>query len=90
MICRQCAHDKVLLFGCEVLNLESIFDGIGEAKRDSNSKLHCSVCGTTLADIITQGQAGCANCYSHFHSTMIELITEVQGHKHHVGKTVLM
>jgi protein arginine kinase activator len=47
----------------------------------------CPVCGTTLADVVTDGRPGCCDCYTKFASDVEDSIVKAQEHNAHVGKS---
>lgn len=57
-----------------------------ELERAVNFEVHCSRCGSTFGEILTNGKLGCSECYSIFKNELIPAIEDIHGKAYHVGK----
>jgi protein arginine kinase activator len=48
----------------------------------------CPHCGTSRADLHTDGRMGCAKCYQVFSDEVHRALIVLHGSNHHVGKTL--
>ena len=46
----------------------------------------CTLCGSTLNDIIRTGKIGCAKCYEIFQSDLDQVIKSIHGNVTHTGR----
>jgi len=86
-VCSECAGDRARLV-VKNLDIQAVVSGFGRGRGpDPSSAYTCSLCGTTLADIVTGGDPGCSACYARFSAEILPLIHKAQGRERHVGKT---
>lgn len=66
--------------------LGRIVAGMQNAAGDGRPAFSCRLCGTTLAEIVTDGRPGCCLCYGRFTGEIEQAIENAQGRVYHVGK----
>jgi len=87
-MCLECSSEHSGYCGPSGVNLSRMLQGMG--RRGETAKLSafaCPSCGTTLADIVTDGRPGCCECYDKFASDIEDSILKAQEHLAHVGKS---
>ena len=63
-----------------------LFSDIVQPDPDDNRR--CPGCGTSIADLYTDGRMGCALCYDTFHDIIHRALVVLHGETRHVGKTL--
>lgn len=61
----------------------SFFSNLYTSSTQSN---RCPVCDSSISSIASKGKIGCANCYTHFNTSLLPSIHRIHGNTNHVGK----
>jgi len=77
-LCNDCAKDE-LPFNSEINLFSKTFN-----KKSADV---CTLCGSTLNDIIHTGKIGCAKCYEVFQNELDQIIKSIHGNVTHTGRT---
>ena len=86
-VCSYCADERAQLYASANLDFQHILARMQGSRADGKSGAYtCRLCGTTLAEIITDGKPGCCLCYLRFSGEIEPLTRAAQNHTRHVGK----
>ncbi|MCQ2454821.1 MAG: UvrB/UvrC motif-containing protein [Clostridia bacterium] len=85
-LCSKCYADND--FNFTDFSIPNIFSSLIENEFPPKNKTiqKCSVCGTTLNEILTNGKPGCPKCYETFKNNLIPYIRRIQKSDNHIGK----
>ncbi len=85
-VCAECAEERTRVYVKNGLDLERMVMGM-DRNTGLDAAYSCSLCGTTLADIVVGGRPGCCGCYIKFAGEIENAMKVAQGCTLHIGKT---
>ncbi len=88
LVCLECAPGAADELAPGTTEPQRLYQAILDRATHSNdSSFKCNLCGTQLADIISEGRPGCCLCYTRFDNELTQVIESVQPGRYHTGKT---
>lgn len=89
LVCVECAPGAIQSVAPGIVLPKTLRSSCADGRQDSaNAHFRCSVCGTQLAEIITEAKPGCPACYSRFKDEFESIIESFQPGRYHVGKDI--
>ena len=85
-VCADCAGEVAGRRAGPSLDLERILSGMERNSAASHSAYSCRLCGTSVAEIVSDGRPGCCMCYLHFTAEIQQAAGLAHGRTRHVGK----
>lgn len=91
-LCDICAKDGDELDFNLPFSFQTLFTGLISTMKEDSEKVKdvsCPECGLGYNKFVETGKFGCANCFNAFEEDVYELLKDIHGHSHHVGKIPL-
>lgn len=85
-VCVRCAQEDPRFKTAGGFNLAELVFLETARLSGSSSVMGCPVCATSLAEVVTGGRMGCAECYERFDSEIRSALVSIHGAYVHRGK----
>ena len=88
-LCGECANEINIPAEPFIPNDFNIFKGFIKKpsySSESGAVKICTLCGSTINDIMQHGKTGCAKCYDTFKNELENIIVKIHGKTSHVGR----